>query len=243
MTKLQLPNVTCMCIDGVNARRAVNVLEHCKKLCDFGAVKLLTHHNIDYPHKVEIVPLNTLIAYSIFCLTEMHKHVDTSHVLIVQRDGWILNTQTWNNDWLNYDYIAPLFVQHDDVGSGGFSMRSKKMMEAASIWTAKKSGRVWDGTDADAHKIQDRVGSYEDGVLSLSMKYLNFNIAPMEEAAKFGQGGNRNPQYYYSHPFGYHGVRQEINFETGFVHPVCVHQGEDCGCRPEIVNALMEMEK
>lgn len=238
--KLQLPNVTLMCIDGVSAHRAAKVLEICKEKADFGAVKLLTHLNINNPHRVEIMPLHTLIAYSIWCLTEMYKHFETSHVLCVQRDGWILNTSAWKDSWLNYDYVAPLFVQHDDVGSGGFSLRSKKIMEAA----ARRIG-AWDGTQKHADGLQvNKARSYEDGVLSLTMRHEGiFSYAPKEEAMQFAQGGNKNQQYYYGAPFGFHGDRQEINHESGFVAPVCIHGGQDCACRRQHQAKLLEIEQ
>ncbi len=235
--KLQLPNITLMCVDGVDAKRAANVIEHCKTKADFGAIKLLTHLPVDNQHRVEIMPLKSLVAYSIWCLTEMHKHFDTSHVLIVQRDGWILNPLSWDNKWFGYDYIGPLFVQHDDVGSGGFSMRSKRIMQAA----ADRIG-VWDGTEQMAQWLQvNKARSYEDGVLSLNMRGMGFVFAPKEEAAKFAQGGNRNMDYYQPYPFGFHGDKQEIDHEKGFVSPVCVHNGEDCGCRPVHLNELNRM--
>lgn len=240
--KLQLPTVTLMIVDGVNAHRAVKVIDKCKQVADFGAIKLLTHLPAESEYRIEIMPLKSLIAYSIFCLTEMYKYIDTSHVLITQRDGWIINPGTWDNDWLQYDYVAPLFVQHDDVGSGGFSLRSKKIMEAAAVRTQAVSGRTWDGTDEDAHLIQQSLGNYEDGVLSLQMKYDGFTYAPKEEARKFAQGGNRNPQYYFSHPFGFHGDRQNINHTTGFASPVCIHGGQDCNCRDEHVRELQKIE-
>lgn len=236
--KLQLSTVTLCCIDGVNAKRAENVIDHCMSLCDFGAVKLLTHLPSDKPYKVEIMPLESLIAYSVFCLTEMYKYFDTSHVLIVQRDGWILNPLAWNNEWLKYDYIGPLFVQHDDVGSGGFSMRSKAIMEGAA-----RRYRKWDGTDADAHELQKKIGSYEDGVLALQMKYDGWKYAPLEQAAKFAAGGNKGGKYYEPYPYGFHGDRQEIDHATGFVSPVCEHDGEDCQCRVNHQKVLMEMGK
>lgn len=239
MSKLQLPQITLIVADGVNAERAKKVIDHCKTLCDFGAIKLCTHLPVDSEHRVEIMPLKSLIAYSIWCLTEMHKHIETQACLVVQRDGWILNPLSWNNDWLNYDYIGPLFVQHDDVGSGGFSMRSKRIMEAA----AKRIGD-WDGTEAHAQLLQTtKARSYEDGVLAMTMRYEgNWNYAPKEEAGKFAQGGNPNPAYYHAYPWGFHGAHQNINHATGFVSPVCEHGGRDCGCRAEHLNKLLEME-
>jgi hypothetical protein len=156
----------------------------------------------------------------------------------VQRDGWILNPQTWNNNWLQYDYIAPLFVQHDDVGSGGFSMRSKHLMQAAAAYIGE-----WDGSEEHAQDLQaNKARSYEDGVISLNMNHMGFNFASKEEAGKFAAGGNRNRAYYYSHPFGFHGTWNNVDHSLGFVSPVCVHNGENCNCRDEHLKELLKME-
>lgn len=236
--KLQLPQITLLIADGVNAHRAQKVLEHCTSLCDFGAVKLCTHLPVDSPYRVEIMPLKSLVAYSIWCLTEMHKHIDTQMVLVVQRDGWILNPETWNNDWLNYDYIGPLFIQHDDVGSGGFSMRSKRMMQAAAKFIGE-----WDGSEEHAQFLQvNKARSYEDGVLCLTMNDGSWKYAPKEEAGKFAAGGNKNMQYFYNKPFGFHGVWNNVDHSTGEVFPVCVHNGENCSCRDNHLVELLKYE-
>lgn len=223
--KLQLPTVTLICCDCVNASRAINVLERCKELADFGAVKLLTNIPVKYEHRIKIMPLNSLVAYSIFMLTKLHKYIDTDHVLIVQRDGWILNPQSFKPEWLELDYIAPLFVQYDKVGSGGFSLRSKALM----VEVAKQMPE-WDGTQKHADEIQPGLGYYEDGVISLSGKFSKFKFASLYEASLFAQGGNRNPDFYAKHPFGFHGTWQDINHETGEVSPVCEHLDLNCDC-------------
>lgn len=238
MSKLQLPTTTLLIADCVNANRAIKVLEHCKSLADFGAVKLLTHIPIDYLHRVKIRPLNSLIAYSIFMLTKAHEYVDTQHCLIVQRDGWILNPQSFNPEWLKLDFIGPIFVQYDKVGSGGFSLRSKKLMQATAERTPK-----WDWTQKQALEIQSTLDYYEDGVICLSGKFSDFKIASLEQAAMWAQGGNRNPKYYRSNSFGYHGTWQNINHQTGFIHPVCEHEKLDCQCNTEHVNFLEKMSE
>lgn len=210
--KLQLPSVTLMCIDCIDAVRAQRVLERCKEKADFGAIKLLTSLSTDYPH-TEIMPLNSLVAYSIFMLTRVHEYIDTPHVLIVQRDGFILNPGSFDVRWLELDYIGPLFVQYDKVGSGGFSLRTKKLMQHVSAMMPK-----WDGTQEQADHIQSRVSYYEDGVICLHNSInKGFKIATLEQAANFSQGGNRNPQYFREYPFGFHRTWQEINFATGRV--------------------------
>lgn len=238
MSKLQLPSVTLICTDCLNANRAIKVLEHCKSLCDFGAVKFLTSIPVEYEHRVKIMPLNSLIAYSIFMLTRFHEYIETEHCLIVQRDGFILNPESWDDEWLSLDYIAPLFVQYSHCGSGGFSLRSKKLMQAAAERTPK-----WDGTNQDAHRIQNDLNYYEDGVLSLSGKFKDFKIASLEQAGRFAAGGNKDPRYFYEKPFGFHGLINSIDHATGIVKPVCEHGGSSCDCVAEHRNHLFEMEK
>lgn len=234
--KLQLPSITAICIDCVNANRAIRVLEHCKSLCDFGDVKLLTSIPIAYEHRVRIKPLNSLVAYSIFMLTKVHEYVDTEHLLVVQRDGWILNPQSWNPEWLNLDYIGPLFVQYDRMGSGGFSLRSKKLMQE----TAKNTPE-WDWTQKQADEIQLTQDYYEDGVICLSGKYSNFKFATLEQAAEFAMGGNRNPDYYRKKAFGFHGTWHNISHETGDISPVCGHEDLNCDCNKDHVDFLQKM--
>lgn len=212
MSKLQLPGVTLICIDCLDITRAITVLEHCKKMADFGAVKLLTHIPTSYEHKIKIKPLNTLIAYSIFMLTKVHEYIDNDHVLIVQRDGWILNPESFNPNWLELDFIGPLFMQYDKVGSGGFSLRSRKIMKNVS-----KTLPEWDWTQKKADEIQKGLGYYEDGVICLSSFSKGYKIATLEQAADFAAGGNRNPKYFRERPFGWHRTWQEIDFKTGIV--------------------------
>lgn len=226
-TKLQLPTVTLMCIDCVDVNRAIAVVEHCKTLCDFGDVKVLTSCPTDYPH-TKIMPLNSLVEYSIFMLTRCNQYIETEHVLIVQRDGWILNPNSWDDSWLQYDYVAPVFNQYDIVGSGGFSLRSKKLMDSIASWVP-----YWDGTPDGANSIQDQLGYYEDGVISFSEQLkAMYNYAPVSVANQFAQGGNMNLDNYVEFPFGFHGSARVINHETGAVQPPsdCNHIGL-CSCK------------
>lgn len=210
--KLQMPTTTLFCIDCLNADGAIKILERCKSMVDFADVKLLTNIPVDYPHRVPIMPLNSLVAYSVFMLTRFWEYIDTAHVLIVQRDGWILNADAWNPAWINLDYIGPLFVQYDKVGSGGFSFRSRSLM-----WEMSKKVTQWDGTQEHADKIQSGLGYYEDGIICLSPHSRNYKISSNEQAADFAHGGNRNPLYFRDRPFGFHRTFAEIDFNTGVI--------------------------
>lgn len=210
--KLQLPSVTLFAIDCLNTDLTIKVLEKCKSMVDFGDVKFLTSIPNSYQHSVKIQPLNSLVHYSVFMLKEFYKYIDTEHCLIVQRDGWILNPESFDFDLLKLDYCGGLYMQYDRVGSGGFSLRSKKIMESVS-----KTIPDWDGTQKDAERLQRDLNYYEDGILSLSDFSKDFKIASLEQAANFSQAGNRNPLYFRATPFGWHRTWQRISFDTGIV--------------------------
>jgi hypothetical protein len=176
-------------------------------MCDFADVKLATSIQVDYSHAISIKKLASLNDYSAFMLKEVHGHVHTPHMLIVQHDGWVLNPAVWSDGWLLYDYVGPLFLQDTvaqpwSVGSGGFSLRSTKLMKYISSilppWDGQASWDRLDGKNNWAH---------EDGVISIGLRdhlqTAGFKFAPPEEAAKFAYGGNHN--FYCPRPFGYHG--------------------------------------
>lgn len=206
MNKLQLPNVTLICADCIHAQNVVPVLEFCKSLCDFGDVKLLTSQDLDYPH-IKIDPLNSLNDYSAFCLAKLYEFVDTSHMLVVQHDGWLLHPERWNPEWMQLDYLAPLYLQYEIVGSGGFSFRSRALMEAVA-----KSCLPWDGKNSWNHADGKNFWAHEDGVITLDLRPAleskGFKFANPDQAVAFADGGN--PRKGVNPPFGFHGFWKEV---------------------------------
>ena len=210
--KLQLPTVQLTIIDCLEVEKSLKVLEKCQEKIDFGAVKFLSNIPNDSPYWVEIKPLKSLVAYSIFMLTKFHEYIDLPMVQIVQRDGFIINAESWNDDWLGVDFLGGLYMQMDRVGSGGFSLRSKKIMRDVS-----KTLPDWDWSQEHAEEIQKRLSFYEDGELSLTAFAKNYKIATNEQGAAYSQAGNRNPKYFRKRPYGFHRTFQEIQFDTGLV--------------------------
>lgn len=224
MMKPNLSTTTLLCLDCVDTNRAIKAIEQCKSKCDFAEVKLLTSLPTDYEHKIEIAPINTLIHYSVFMLKEIYKFVSTKHMLVVQHDGWIINPQSWNPQWEEYDYIGALFNQYDIMGVGGFSFRSRALMEAVS-----KKYPTWNNTNEQAHELQSKMGFYEDGEIAIRWKAEleaeGFRFPGLRTAAQFSAGGNPNNNYHYDYPFGFHGSWKTINVQTGYVHPELKHDG------------------
>lgn len=124
---INLDNVTLLGVDCIDIDRLIYAADVSQKAIKFKEVKLLTHLEIDDDRIVKIPEINTIEAYSEFMIKQLHNYVDTDFVLIIQYDGFVLNPQQWNPKFLNYDYIgAPAKW---GMGNGGFSLRSKKLLE------------------------------------------------------------------------------------------------------------------
>lgn len=149
MNKRKLENITLLGIDCIDVERLRLAINICLKDFEFAEVKILT--SLDVVNKenvVKIKDLNSTEEYSHFIINELHEHIDTTHVLLVQYDGFILNPDAWTDEYLKYDYIgAPWLVANWSVtnfsfpqklvgkfvvGNGGFSLRSKKLLTLTS---------------------------------------------------------------------------------------------------------------
>lgn len=130
--------------------------------------------------------------YNEFVCKELYKHINTDYVLLCQHDGHVIDGSAWTDEFLNYDYIGAPWTYKDgrNVGNGGFSMRSKRLMHIIS---------------EDKLISDNNVYSPEDEVICrLYRNYLEetyaIRFAPEELAHKFS--------YEMHHPrqstFGFH---------------------------------------
>ena len=136
-TRLFLGDVTLLAVTSVNLPATVAALEACLANIDYGAAKLLSDRNPGtLPpglEHVEIPPLRSSRAYSNFVLRDLGDHVATSHALLVQWDGHVIDAKRWRSDFLDYDFIGaswPQFSDGFDVGNGGFSLRSRALIQS-----------------------------------------------------------------------------------------------------------------
>lgn len=136
-TPLHMPDVTLCAVSCVNIEATFKAMEASMRNIRFGACKLLTDVPVVSSNPaieiVSIAPLRSSQDYSAFVLQQLPDHVSTSHCLIVQWDGHVLDARRWRPEFLEYDYIGapwPQFGDGHDVGNGGFSLRSRRLMEA-----------------------------------------------------------------------------------------------------------------
>ncbi len=133
---LRLPDVTLVAVDCVQPGAALLALQRCVADCRFAEVLFVTDALIDATgiRRVPIAPLRTRAGYSEFIMRELAAVVATSHALLVQWDGFILDSTLWRDEFLAWDYLGAPWGYGDgmDVGNGGFSLRSRKLLAACT---------------------------------------------------------------------------------------------------------------
>ena len=136
---VELPSVTLIAIDTVNQALALRALARSRAGVRFARTLFVTDTvpaEIDVPDGVEIAtigPLGSREAYSEFVLKGLSSYMATTHALLVQWDGYVINPLAWERAFLDCDYIgAKWFWQPAGrrVGNGGFSLRSRRLVEA-----------------------------------------------------------------------------------------------------------------
>ena len=210
MTKLNLQNTTLVAIDCINLERIQIAMDICMENIDFGDVKILTHF-VDQKDKriVNINEIKGIKDYSFSCLKELNKYINTEYCLLIQYDGFVTNYNAWDKEFLKYDYIGGADKinnfrnENDDglVGNGGFSLRSKKLLEELS----------------KINYIEEDLKEGEDHLISVKYRnYLKENgiiFAQKDIADKFA---STSPNHHKKlkldeNSFGYHGLNINLN--------------------------------
>ena len=134
---LNLSSVTLLCVETRDPELAHWAIEKCLIRTQFAKLVLVTNLDLVKERKagidyVQAPPIRTTKDYSEFLLTGLDQYVVGSHVLIIQWDSFITNPHLWRDEFLNYDYIGPVWPHHPEtpVGNGGFSLRSIKLLKA-----------------------------------------------------------------------------------------------------------------
>ena len=210
--------------DGVN--QTIKALYTCMERVNFSSVKFITSRSVIDEFGEELlsdgiicqesnISVENMKDYSRFMIYHLNDYIDTEYVLTIQHDGFIINPDAWRDEFLNYDYIgAPWpwreqgfvtpFGEHISVGNGGFSLRSKKLLEVPS--------RVEVPFDVVAmnhfYKMFGAVNWNEDGNICVHNRHIfeeqGCKFAPVEVAKYFSYESpldiNRGII-----PFGFHG--------------------------------------
>lgn len=151
---LSLKNVTLFLADGRIDKKSFEsslfAVRQCIDKVNFGEVVFQSafDSNVTGVGYKKIKPM-VIGEYSKLISGNLTEHINTQFALVVQHDGFVLNASNWNQNFLNYDYIgAPWLIEATQrpncrVGNGGFSLRSKKLLDVCK----NHYGGTWDNED------------------------------------------------------------------------------------------------
>lgn len=173
---MDFKNITLVAVAGTKVLETIDAMRKCHEQAHFEQTLLLSP-KLDYKQ------------YNEFVAMELWKYINTDYCLLFQNDGYIIDGSKWTDEFLNYDYIGAPWRLPDDglsyrtpdgaimrVGNGGFSLRSKKLLEAPT-----KLGLTFSDNGTGFW--------HEDGWLCCHVRreLENYGIkfAPIEVAAQF----------------------------------------------------------
>jgi len=178
--------ITLAAVACTKVPETIEAIKKCQAQMGFNRAILLTHQEIHVPGIITYrISRLDYKGYNEFVAMYLWNYIFTDYCLLVQNDGYILNGELWDDEFLNYDYIGAPWPpnmhftksgQEVRVGNGGFSFRSKKLLEAPTklklTFTDKGTG-FW----------------HEDGFLCVhyrdELENMGIKFAPVSVAAKF----------------------------------------------------------
>ena len=218
MPNLNLNNVTLVSIDDVDPVLCSKIMNSLTSRIQFAEAKLFTStkelpinrslvHNVDRP-------IRSLEDYSDFLINHVHKHIDSPFVMFMQRDGYPVNPDAWTDEFFDYDYVGapwtsvPPYARAVDcptgkcVGNGGFSLRSRALMQEVSTYG-------YNPYDMKYVEDVNNKGNNEDVYVCRevrdTLEAKGFKFAPTELASFFSVENS-----IYTAQFGFHGPQTLI---------------------------------
>lgn len=195
---IKLPQVTLVAMTGLNYQEK----EHKEALAksslgiEFGDIKLIQLEKIK-----NINDWNKAIIY------DLPNYIDTDYCLLIHSDGYIRNPQSWQDKWLEYDYIgAPWPLPQDN-----YSYRdNKNQIQRVGNSVSLRSKRLLQVPLKCKLEWKSFHGYYnEDGFISVNYRHIyeeeGCKFAPLEEAVKFGIE-HELPEHARLKPFTFHQV-------------------------------------
>lgn len=178
MSKLQLPNVTLICLTGLDYKSADHfvALQLSMKEIEFGAVNF-----------IQLAEVKDIESWNKAMIYELPKYVHTTHAMVIHHDGYVINPEKWNPEWLELDFIgAPFPLPQDD-----FSYRDEE----------GELQRVGNSVSLRSKKLLDRVAKFpwqsfhgysnEDGFISVNhrkeLEREGFKFGTLDQAIHFSK--------------------------------------------------------
>lgn len=204
MSKIDLKNTTLVSITSNKVQETLKAIEICKQNIDFFKTILFTDISTEYTYKIS--KINSVVEYNEFSYYELPKYIDSDFVLTIQWDGFIVNSNSWTDDFFLYDYIGAPWPWNNMCGNSGFCLRSKKFLKAQQILSQQFKLEIDTTYGKDA--LHDDVMM----CLKLRDKFIEYDCkyAPIEIGYRFS---TEHGVYNNHNSFGFHDFRQQPQFK------------------------------
>jgi len=136
---MKLKNITLFIYETRSLELALFSINKSTEYIQFGKIILATTYEISHStglanqEIINVIQINPEISYSEYIIKGLPNIIETDYVLITQWDSWVTNPSKWSDEFLSYDYIGAPWPNKNknNVGNGGFSLRSKRLLHAA----------------------------------------------------------------------------------------------------------------
>ena len=195
---LDLSRITLCAISSVKIPETIKAIEICSNQCLFN--NIIFFSDKDVPYRYEIPEISSIQQYNSFVLHKLPELIIpfmSDFLLTVQWDGFIINPDSWNDIFYEYDYIgAPWPWFRNICGNGGFCLKSKKFL---SIQMNIISNKIKTQNNEDL--ILSKV--FRNEFIKHGCKYPNPEIAYQFST----EHPSRDKRYSFEYPFGFHDFR------------------------------------
>lgn len=169
---MKIPNISLVIIDTEVYELALRAIRESISRFDFSEVLIFSDNPNKWPgfSIIQIPKIQNFYEYNNLVINQLYFYLKTDYFVLIQYDGYVLDQSRFSKDFFNYDYIGAPWPWHKDhnIGNGGFSWRSRRLMEAISTlgYSSKNSEPEDDficrtNRDVLEKKFQYRFASYE----------------------------------------------------------------------------------
>lgn len=227
VAKKHVESVTLVCVAGVQIQKALSALLISAYRLGFGKIIFVTPRikplklgkfSVERPINSR---LDSLEEYNRYILYKLSHHISTAHCLLIQADGYVLKGKLWRDEFLQYDYIGapwPIeenryidpFGNHQRVGNGGFSLRSKKL-----LLVPQHISIPWEVNEGSFYRHFNQKSYSEDGNICVHNRHLfekaGCKFAPLGIAMAFSRELD-SQDLKFGPTFGFHKYHPNTNF-------------------------------
>ena len=185
---MNFKDLTIVAIDSLNHNLTSLALDKTREI--FPLAEVIVFGDYNFYNYGTFVKVNKFSQpqHSKICLHDVYDVVDTNWALFIQYDGFPLREELWLDEFLNYDYIGSPMGAPAIVGNGGFSLRSKKLLNLTKFIPQGRIPNDWleDQLICDKYRPWLEKHGVKFAPISLAQRWGTQSIMYNEQPGSFG---------------------------------------------------------